>query len=358
MEKIVQGLAEHLVARGHRCDVVTLNRSFEDGSAYTPYDLHNGVNVYRVPFRGSTRYPIAPKVARFAANYDLIHVHGVDFLVDWLVLNKARHQKPIVLSTHGGFFHTEFAQHLKKTWFHTMTRLTLRGVDRVLASSEHDQGLFEEVSDRVALARNAVDLSVYKNLKNTPVPGRWVCVGRVDVHKGIGALLRTLAEFRKRDERAFEMRIIGPEVVDGLLDKLRSERDRLGLNGLVFFDGRIEFEALHEAVATAELAIFPSEYEAFGISVVEAMGAGVLTVLNDIEPFRDFVEEKGCGFVAPFSEPNRAAEVLSTALSISKAKRKTMTRDARNKALEYDWTATVSRFEELYREVLEGKNGS
>ena len=68
IERHVQWLAEHLVRRGHTCDVVTLNRSFEDGSAYPPYDHLDvpgtpGVHVWRVPFAGSTRYPIAPRAA-------------------------------------------------------------------------------------------------------------------------------------------------------------------------------------------------------------------------------------------------------------------------------------------------------
>jgi alpha-1,3-mannosyltransferase len=352
MEKIAQGLAEHLVQRGHRCDVVTLDRSFEDGSAYPPYSEHNGVNVYRVPFKGSTRYPIAPRVARFAGRYDLLHVHGVDFLLDWMVLNKARHGKPIVLSTHGGFFHTAFAQKWKKVWFQTMTRATLRGVDRVLASSEHDLGVFEKVSDRCELVRNAVDLSTYKTLKNKPEPGRWVCVGRVDVHKGIAHLLDSLAALKAMDERPFQMHIIGPVVVDGLLADLEAKRDALGLNASVHFEGRIEFDALHALVERAELAIFPSEYEAFGISVVEAMGASVLPVLNDIEPFRHFVQPGENGFLADFKEPQEAAAVLREARNLSASQRKRMTKAAKSKALEYDWESTVSRFESLYREVL------
>jgi len=357
MEKIAQGLAENLVLRGHQCDVVTLDRSFEDGSAYPPYSGLNGVNIFRVPFKGSTRYPIAPRISRFASRYDLVHVHGIDFLLDWMVLNKSRHKKPIVLSTHGGFFHTSFAQNFKKLWFQTMTRATLRGVDRVLASSEHDLGVFEKVSSRCELARNAVDLSSYKRLKNKPEPGRWVCVGRVDVHKGIGHLLKTLAALRRIDPRPFNMHIIGPEVVDGLVESWKKERDQLGLRDMVHFEGRIEFAALYDLVERAELGIFPSEYEAFGISVVEAMGAGVLPVLNDIEPFRHFVSHGQNGYLANFKDPDAAALVLKEARDQKGATRKRLAKAAKAKALEYDWEASVSRFEFLYREVLESSNG-
>jgi alpha-1,3-mannosyltransferase len=356
IEKIAQGLSEHLVRRGHTCDVVTLDRAFEDGRDLPSYEFHNGVNVYRIPFRGSTRYPLAPRVLGFVRRYDLVHVHAVDFLLDWLVLNKKRHGRPVVVSTHGGFFHTSAYLRLKKLWFRTLTPLTLRGVDRVLCSSEHDQELFEQVSDRCELARNAVELAVYAELENEPRPGNWIVVGRLDVHKGIGQLMETLAVVRELDPRPFLLRVIGPEVVDGLVAKLTAQRNRLGLQEFVSFDGRISVDELYEAVRTAELGLFPSEYEAFGISVVEAMGAGVVPVLNDIGPFRNFVSQGVNGFIADFADPRRAAAVILEARNLGE-RRPAVSSAARAKALEYGWDRTVDRFEDLYREVLGARHG-
>ena len=228
-------------------------------------------------------------------------------------------------------------------------------MDRVLASSEHDLELFERISPRCELARNAVDLTKYRTLKNRPKKGRFVCVGRVDVHKGIGNLLKALAELKKQGADPFTMHIIGPVVVDGLLASLEAQRAELGLDKDVIFEGRIEFERLFELMETAELAIFPSEYEAFGISVVEAMGAGVTSILNDIEPFRHFVQNDINGFLADFSSPASAAETLSRARALPKRKKAALGKLARQKALEYDWQATVDRFEALYMDVLEAK---
>ena len=172
IEKIAQGLAENLVSRGHECDVVTLNRAFEDGRDLEPYSSLNGVNIYRIPYKGSNRYPIAPSVHRFISRYDIVHVHAVDFMADWLVATQWLHKRPIVLSTHGGFFHTDYMIWAKKLWFNTVTKLTTSRVQRVLASSEHDYELFSKISDNVELARNAVELSNYREIKPEPIPGK------------------------------------------------------------------------------------------------------------------------------------------------------------------------------------------
>jgi len=353
IEKIAQGLAENLVKRGHDCDVVTLNRAFEDGRDLDSYSKLNGVNIYRVPYMGSNRYPIAPSVHRFIGRYDIVHVHAVDFMADWLVATQRIHKTPIVLSTHGGFFHTDYMIKVKKLWFKTITRFTTSKVQRVLASSEHDYDLFAEITDNVELARNAVELSEYSKLKPSPVSGNFITVGRVDVHKGIIDLLQTLAELKKIDDRPFRMRIIGPVVADGLESEIEQNIEKLGLKNEVTLEGRLEYDDLFKAVQDSELGLFPSHYEAFGISVVEAMGAGVVPILNDIGAFRHFVTNGKNGFITDFTDNVAAAECIKKARGLSKSKRKPIVKAARERSMEYGWDASVARFEQLYRDVID-----
>ncbi len=348
IERHVQWLSEQLLARGHVCDVVTLNRSFEDGSAYPPYDRLGGINVYRVPFAGSTRYPIAPRVLRFVRDYDVIHVHAVDFLADWLVATRPIHRRPVVLSTHGGFFHTGFATAAKRVWFQTVTRALVHNVDRLLYTSDQDEELFRAITGKGTVLRNAVDLAPWEGLGAAPTPGRWITVGRVDTHKGLSNLVKTLAVVRDRDPRPFHAEVVGPEVVPGLVAGLERERDALGLRDHLTFSGKVTQEYLRGAVDSAELGLFPSEYESFGISVVETMGAGVVPVLNDIRAFRYFIEEGQNGFITRFSDPSAAAAALLRARDLGAARAAVSTR-ARVKAQTYAWEHVVEELEAVYQ---------
>lgn len=348
IEKHVQWLAEALVARGHTCDVVTLNRAFEDLRPLPATDELNGVHVTRVPFWGSTRYPFAPWVLAKVRGYDVIHVHAVDFLADWLVATRPLHRKPVVLSTHGGFFHTGYATRFKKLWFQTMTRRLVGKVDALVYTSDQDQELFSAITNRGVVLRNAVDFSPYAALTPAPIPGQWITVGRVDVHKGIAHLLRTLAVVRDRDPRPFHARIIGPEVVPGLVAELTRLRDELHLHERVSFEGKVSMETLVEAARTAELGLFPAEYESFGISVVEMMGAGVVPVLQDNRAFRYFVEGKS-GMIANFKEPEAAASVILRARDLDD--HAAWAAAARAKAFTYSWDAVIGELEAVYRGV-------
>jgi len=346
IEKTVEWLGKHLVRRGHEVDVVTLDRAFEDGRALPPTDTLHGMRVTRVPYRGSNRYPLAPSVLRHVRGHDVVHVHAVDFLADWLTLTRALHHVPVVLSTHGGFFHTGFAPRLKRLWFQTATRALCASVDALLATSDQDLELFRQITDRVQLVRIGVDLDRWLALDRWPVPGSWITVGRVDVHQGLSHLLRALAVVRDRDPRAFHAQVIGPEVVEGLLGRLQAERDALGLGDRVRFTGRLDDAALLEAVRTAELGLWPAEYESFGISVVEAMAAGVPAVLNDIAAFRYFHAPRA-------SELTRYAEPEVAAGAILRARDAALDpHTARDVARRYGWDRVVVEVEQVYERVL------
>ncbi len=355
IERHVQWLAEALVRRGHTADVVTLNRAFEDGRALPAAEELNGVHVTRVPFRGSTRYPIAPSVLRKVADYDVVHVHAVDFLADWLVATRPIHRRPVVLSTHGGFFHTAYAARAKKLWFHTMTRALVRAVDALVYTSDQDAELFGELTDRGVLLRNAVDLAPWQALARAPEPGQFVTLGRVDVHKGLAHLLRTLAALRDADPRPFHAKIVGPEVVEGLVGRLSTERDSLGLTERVSFLGKVTAETMHEAVRTAELGLWPAEYESFGISVVETMGAGLLPVMQDNRAFRYFVDGP-TGVLTDYRDPVRAAAAIRQARDLPD--RPVWEAATRAKATDYGWDKVIGDIEALYARVVAAKASS
>ena len=348
IERHVQWLAEALMARGHVADVLTLDRAFEDGRGLPPRDELNGIRITRVPFRGSNRYPLAPGVLRHVRGYDVVHVHAVDFLADWLVATKLLHGRPVVLSTHGGFFHTKFASRAKWAWFQTMTRALVAGVDALVYTSDQDQELFSRLTARGEIVRNAVDLAPWRAIERAAVSGQFVTLGRVDVHKGLSHLLNTLATVRDRDLRPFSLRVMGPCVVDGLLDSLSRERDALGLSKQVCFEGKVPAQVMLDAVRTAELGLWPAEYESFGISVVESMAAGLPPLLQDNRAFRYFVEDNS-GTLTDYRDPSRAAGDLLRLRDRGDAAQAGAA--ARLKASHYGWDGVIGQIEALYARV-------
>src|SRR5207248_6864212 len=94
------------------------------------------------PFIGSPRYPLALSAIKFIGDADIVHVHAIDFFFDYLAWTKPLHGRKLVVSTHGGFFHTGYAARAKQLYFNTITRLSLTWYDAVVAVSTPDYERF------------------------------------------------------------------------------------------------------------------------------------------------------------------------------------------------------------------------
>jgi glycosyltransferase involved in cell wall biosynthesis len=77
----------------------------------------------------------------------------------------------------------------------------------------------------------------------------------------------------------------------------------------VKFLGRIPHEHVPQVLAEADIYIFPSRYEGFGISLVEAMAAGCVPVASAIRGVTDSIVEHGkTGYLFPIGDWRQAAE--------------------------------------------------
>src|ERR1700727_2164921 len=63
---------------GIDASVVTLDRVFGDAGRLGAEDIVEGVPVCRLPWCGSSRYPLAPSVLKHLQSADVVHVHAID----------------------------------------------------------------------------------------------------------------------------------------------------------------------------------------------------------------------------------------------------------------------------------------
>ncbi len=84
---------------------------------------------------------------------------------------------------------------------------------------------------------------------------------------------------------------------------------RCGAFSNVRFLGNVPYEQVPHVLAGAEIYIFPSRYEGFGLSLVEAMAAGCVPVASLIRGVTDSIVEHGVtGYLFPIGNWNRAAD--------------------------------------------------
>jgi len=359
VEKFVQDLSRHLIRRRHQVAVITLNRCFYMDGILPAKDIVEGVQVYRIPYWGHQRFFLAPSVLKFVGDYDLLHVHNIDFFLDFLVLTRWWHRKPIVLSTHGGFFHTKTLTAVKKLYFNTVTRWTINGADIVIADSDHDRELFSRITKKVVQIDNGIDFSGFSDITKSPIPGLLVYVGRLVSNKRVDNLIKALPFIRNKYPDA-RLIIIGADF-EGIGSALKRLAETLGVAESVTFTGIVNQEDLRDYLARAHLFLSASEYEAFGISILEAMASGTVPVVNDINPLRGFVRHGETGFLTDFSAPEAAARVIVEALTLDYNALRIIGKRAQEEAQKYAWEKVVLQFEQVYESILsryEGGKGS
>ena len=341
IETFVRDLVAEQVKAGLRPDVLTLDRVFsKPRDILQKYEQREGYNIHRIPYYGSRRYPIAPTVLTKISGYDIIHVHGVDFFVDFLSLTRFVHKKPIVLSTHGGFFHTSFARRFKRLYFHTVTRFTLLGIRRVFASSKNDLETFQGITSKVELVENGVDVNAFSG-PEIPRINRMIYVGRMASHKRVGLLLDVVQEVARR-RYSVELFLVGPDW-DGTGTVVASEIDKRDLANIVKMKGSVSKNELVRMLRSSKVFVSASEYEGFGLSLVEAMAAGVFPIVNSITSFIDILEGR-TGTAISYKDISSVVDEITRILSLSDDEFERVSKEVTRDAQVYSWINVHSKF--------------
>jgi len=349
VETHVMQLCEQLIARGKETAVVCLNKCPNSNERLPAAEKISGIKVRRIGFLDLGLYKIAPGVLRELKGFDVVHVHGMGFFSDFLAITKFLHGKRIVLSTHGGIFHTGGAGLLKKIYFFGWCRLVLRAFDRVIAVSEPDFETFAKIlpKKKLLLIENPVDIGKLSRIGGKKDPNAVLFVGRLSKNKGLPELLRAFAAARKKVPSA-RLKIIGGEFDLGVKE-LEKKAKELGIGGCVEVAGSVSGGELLRAYAKGSVFASASEYEGFGISAIEAMAGGLIPVLNGIPAFRRFVRNGENGFITDFSDGEKAGQAIAQAVLMDSENRGRIASAARESAKKFGWNESTAKFLHAYR---------
>ncbi len=351
MESVVEGLSVALQQNGHTVQVATLRLLFSNGTMAPAESVEAGLKVRRMRHWGPRRYPVAPGVFTAIRGYDLVHIHAIDFFVDCLSLLRLVHRIPLVISTHGGFFHTQRARAFKEMYFHTVTRRSLGGVGAVVCVSQHDRQMFSRIvpPHRIRVIENGANIDGLWSLRKTLQPGLVLGVARLAENKRVHKVLEAMAPLK---DRYPHLRL---EWVGGDFSGLRASLERrvieLGLSGRVCFHGAISREELYRLLQRAHLFVSASAYEGFGLSTIEAMSAATVVVVTAVGVHPDVVQDGVSGFLVDQDATGLSVQ-MERALSVPGEKLAAIGEQARVATKRFSWSRIVLQYEQLYREVL------
>ena len=358
IESCVLNLSRGLIGRGHAVEVVTLNRDLRTRRLLNGPSEVDSIRIYRIPYIGSSRYPIAPAWLSFIEDFDVIHIHAIDFFVDSAAASRfvGFHQKPIVVTTHGGIFHTKAWARLKDFYWRNVLRRSLQAADSVVAVSDRDATLFGQIAppNKLVTIPNGIDPAFISAIAPR-VRGRVVTVGRITAAKAIDKIVDLVAAVAA-DIESVELFVAGPDE-NGAGESLRHHAERLGIATKLKILGELPADQLASLVASAHIFVSAAGHEGFGITTVEALSAGVPVMVTRTGVHDEIVLPGVNGWFWSGLPDADAVATLREALSLPDARLNQMRDVARSSAAPFDWGVATERYDRVFQSLYRKNSG-
>ena len=368
--RVVHDLSKRLIKDGHEITVIT----YKEGNV-PYYENDKGVDVYRVDnyminpnnfidWIMQLNFNMIAKANELIAKgekFDVIHAH------DWLVAYAAKTLKnsydmPLVSTIHAtesgrnSGIHDEVQRYINDTeWMLTYES------SEVIVNSKYMknelQRLFGLPYEKINVVANGINSTAYSGVEKDYEFRRQYAadnekiilfMGRLVYEKGVQHLISAMPKILENYHDA--KLVIGGK--GGMTDELKAQVESMGLGQKVYFTGYLNSTQVSKMYKCADISVFPSTYEPFGIVALEAMLAGIPTVVSDIGGLNEIVEHGVDGMKSYAGNPNSLADSILTLLFNPELCEK-ISKKARAKVKnEYTWTKIAQDTHFIYQKAI------
>ena len=368
--KVVYDLSRTLIKDGHDVTVVT----YKEGDV--PYfEDDKGVKVYRVDnyminpnnfidWIMQLNFNLVAKANEIIAEqgkFDVIHAH------DWLVAYAAKTLKnsyhiPIVSTIHAteagrnSGIHDEQQRYINDTeWMLTYES------SEVIVNSNYMKGelqrLFGLPYEKINVVPNGVNLSLFNGIERDYNFRRKYAMdnekiilfmGRLVYEKGIQHLIAAMPKILNGYHDS-KLVVCGK---GAMLDELRAQANAMGIGNKVYFAGYMNGKDVQRMYKAADIAVFPSTYEPFGIVALEAMLSENPVVVSDVGGLNEIVQHRENGMKSYAGNANSIADSILELLYDHKLC-SDITKKAKNKVRnEYNWSKIAQDTHFTYQKAI------
>jgi len=218
----------------------------------------------------------------------------------------------------------------------------LQLADLVLVPSQFVKSTCEKYTDReIRICQYGVDLERFKYNKEKPLSGkmRFLYAGHLSVRKGTPLLLQA---WQKADLKNAELLLAGSWHLSG--SKKRE------LPGGVKYLGHLDWQSLQEIYRQADVFVFPSYFEGFGLVITEAMASGLPVIASESTIAPEIVNDT-CGYVFESGDIDNLVDSLCW-FSNNRDKIPAMSNAARNMVEKAGWDTYRKQLYETVSELI------
>lgn len=194
--------------------------------------------------------------------------------------------------------------------------LIIRHSDALIASStkaEEKLLWYGAKKELITKSLLTIDINPYKAIKRCPIPGRILFTGRLVHKKGIDLLIEALPYI----ESDYELRIVGNSESDDI-SNIESRAKELNVLDKISFGGYLESDDLYKEYSQANVFVFPSINDCFGLVLIEALCSGIPIVSSTLaDGTYDVVKNGINGYLANPYDAKGFAEAIDKAFKLN-----------------------------------------
>ncbi len=351
-------LSHWLTKAGHEITIITTSHKYNPGYAQSL------TNVEVVPFNCIAKLGLflyTPEMKGWLklniSQYDVIHLHNFRSYQNNVVCKYAREfGVPYIVQPHGSLPRIVEKKGLKQLYDFAWGNDILNYASKIVAVSRSEVEQFRQFGipdEKIAVIPNAIN---YISPTSLPPAGQFreqydihekhiiLYAGRVHKIKGIDFLIRAFSSFIRSGAGDDAVLVIAG-ADDGHQSTLEDLVKQLDLSDKVRFIGFMS--PLTPTYQDADVLVYPSVYEIFGLVPFEALLCGTPVIVTDDCGCGEIIKEAGCGYLVRYGDVAGLSEALKLALDPDVNAR--MVEAGRQYIGEnLAWGSVVKQMEEMY----------
>ena len=329
------------------------------------YEIIDKIHVhrYKTLFRYKYYLSFTPGLLKAILNSNLyiLHVHSFGFIYyDLIVLLKKLTSKIKIVNTpHGPFmalpYYNIFAR-MFRFKIRLIEKFINKNYDAVIQVNPYQykwlikSGVKKE---KIHFIPNGISKEAFNKINIThfvnkyKLKGKFVIsyLGRIQNYKGLDQIINILPYFNEN----VVFLIMGKDAGDLL--RLKNLINKLKINDRVIFTDEISNKDVLAGLRISKIFIMPSQWEAFGISMLQAMAQGNAIISTKTEGGKFLIKEKENGFLFNYGNIDELKQKLNLLIKNDKLRNK-ISKNNIKKAKQFLWQDIVKDLEKIYQGIL------
>jgi glycosyltransferase involved in cell wall biosynthesis len=367
-ETVVKAYSEGLAGKGHNVEVITtdlytetpfVKKEMPSEVSGIPVSRHSAFTI-----SGEAHYVLAPGMIKsfLSKKADIIHTHSYGYFQNhagWI--REKLQSTPWVITPH---FHPSWSmwggakrRTLRDFYDSKIGKATMEAADLITCVSNHEKDvLVKEIGlndDNIKIIYNGIYWDDWKEVpskkvfrdKFPQISDKFVIfAGRLATNKGLTNLIEAMS-IGGSDE--FDLVIMGADM------GLGKDLDALALSQNVKMHrlGHVDDNVYRSALAAAEVLVLPSEYEAFGIVLLEAAAANTPVIGTRVGGIPEAMSENKNGLIVEYDNSSELSKAIFSILEDSKMS-KQMGDFGREFSSNFSWENIIDLLEKEYDSLL------